>query len=329
MFDYNYQDKPLKSLLYSGFLHLIVLLLFWQLKSFLHFGEGHNQLKDKIEIETITPEQLQKWKTVGVENGKKDLFSVPLEQGMGFNQPKEKTQEKVKKAPKQVQRYQKKLEKVQKMVPQKDDRLKLKSLGTQELLTNKMTKQEVTRPSRSIKQNTIDEVPLVPLSKVGKAQNAQEQRQEKSRIISEALNTMGTTAEDRQLLAATGLNVEFNAPEGVDEDKLNSDEKVFYAFQKRTYMNYIGSVVSTYRSLSRSRPNLKSLLSNEPHRLSGRVVFDEKGNILTISILNGSTYDEVQTLFEKILENIRSLPNPPKALVKNHKFTIYYRLNIN
>ena len=60
------------------------------------------------------------------------------------------------------------------------------------------------------------------------------------------------------------------------------------------------------------------------------IVFDKEGNIVSIQIMRWSQSDEVQDLFEQTLKEIRSLPNPPKALLENNEeFNIYYNLKIN
>jgi outer membrane biosynthesis protein TonB len=75
---------------------------------------------------------------------------------------------------------------------------------------------------------------------------------------------------------------------------------------------------------------LRTALQSERHLLTGKIDFDKEGNILRIKILRSSPSDEVHQLFEETLKEIRSLPNPPKALVENREqFTIYYQLNIN
>ena len=132
-----------------------------------------------------------------------------------------------------------------------------------------------------------------------------------------------------QLLRYSDMNVKFAAPTGVSESELNSLEKIYYGFQKRTYESYITSFFSTFNNSLISRPALRTTIFNKPHKLTGRIIFDKDGNIVTIKIIKGSNDDDVQQVFEDTLKGIGSLPNPPQQLVKDGTIAVYYDLYIN
>src|SRR5690606_22823904 len=108
---------------------------------------------------------------------------------------------------------------------------------------------------------------------------------------------------DAKKLSQTDFDVNFVPPEGVSEDELNSAEKMFYSFQKRTFETYVNSFLSTYNDLSRTNPRIRDPLMNERHFLTARVIFDLEGNIMSIRILRSSPNDDIHNLFEKTLRN--------------------------
>jgi len=144
------------------------------------------------------------------------------------------------------------------------------------------------------------------------------------------LRDMGQHSTRAEILKSTGFNLHFEPPEGVPEDELNSVEKIFYSFQKRTFIGYVNSFMSSYQDTLNHYPQIQNALRSERHLLTGKVTFDKEGNIMRIRILRSSQNDEIHRLFETTLRNIRSLPNPPKAIIENRdQFDIYYQLKIN
>ena len=155
---------------------------------------------------------------------------------------------------------------------------------------------------------------------------------ERQRVIKDDLmKQLGPGTVNAKLANKSDFQIHFETPEGVDEDELNSAEKKYYSFQKRTFESYFHAFLKSYNSRLRSHPQLKGPLQRERHALTGRVTFDQQGNIVSIKILKWSKSDEVQELFEETLKSIRSLPNPPKSLLfkENKEFNIYYQLQIN
>lgn len=156
-------------------------------------------------------------------------------------------------------------------------------------------------------------------------------RQDKDRDFNNRiLKELSVDEEDAKALKIAGFNINFTPPEGVNEDELNSTEKIFYAFQKRTFLSYVNSFLKSYNEIAVTRPNLKKTFMSEKHTMVGKVIFDKEGNIVSVKILEWSLNDDIEKLFENTLENIHSLPNPPKAyLGPDEKFTLYYQLKIN
>lgn len=119
-------------------------------------------------------------------------------------------------------------------------------------------------------------------------------------------------------------------PEGVDVNELNSAEKIFYSFKKRTMEQYLSSFVDQYQTTKKIKPQITKKLIDGRHALSGRITFDKDGNIVTIKIIKSSQDDDIHNLFEETLKGINKVPNPPKDLLsKNEQFSIYYILKIN
>jgi hypothetical protein len=126
----------------------------------------------------------------------------------------------------------------------------------------------------------------------------------------------------------SNFEIRYERPEGVSEDELNSDEKAFYSFYKRSYVSYYNKLSATYEELAINRPRLTKDFENK-HLLVGRVDYDQNGNIITIKILKSSESDDIHYFFEETLKKL-VLPNPPKIFLKLKKeFSIYYQVQIN
>lgn len=119
-------------------------------------------------------------------------------------------------------------------------------------------------------------------------------------------------------------------PKGIPQDELNSIEKIYFSFQKRMYLQYVNSFISTYNQVIKERPLVKSSLRTSRHNLTARVVFDVEGNIISIKIIKSSPDDDIHELFEQTLRNIIKVPNPPDDFINSeNQFVIYYVLNVN
>ncbi|OFZ25282.1 MAG: hypothetical protein A2381_18875 [Bdellovibrionales bacterium RIFOXYB1_FULL_37_110] len=154
-------------------------------------------------------------------------------------------------------------------------------------------------------------------------------RMEKKNISAQKIITEHNIAySDPQTYRRTSFNIDFIPPEGVNEDELNSMEKMYYSFQKRTYLTYFNSFIKNFTRLSKIRPKLEQAVQTENHVLTGRITYDAQGHIVAIKIIRWSVNDNIQELFDETLKDL-VLPNPPVALVKNKEFTIYFQLVFN
>ncbi len=171
--------------------------------------------------------------------------------------------------------------------------------------------------------------PATPVASQEASTNSLSAR-EQGALQREIFKNLAPELADIQALGNSDFHLRFEPPEGVAESELNSAEKMFYSFQRRSFVNYVHSFFKSYRALILERPMLRRPLYEDTHILSGQVVFDARGNILSIKILQSSSNDDVHHLFEKTLTQMGELPNPPKTLVgENGQFTIYYQMNIN
>lgn len=119
-------------------------------------------------------------------------------------------------------------------------------------------------------------------------------------------------------------------PSADEQDKLNSHDKKFFIFFQRAYLSYVNSIISTFNAKSRRDPYLSQHLTNQTANLSANVIFNEDGEIERISFIKSSKSDKIYHLFEDIMKNIKSLPNPPFDLLdKDKKFKINYQLSFN
>ena len=126
----------------------------------------------------------------------------------------------------------------------------------------------------------------------------------------------------------SNFEIRYERPEGVSEDELNSDEKTYYSFYVRSYQNYFSKIYSTYEKTVIERPALARVFDKK-HLLIGKIDYDEKGNIVTVRILKSSEDDDLHYFFEETLKQLNQ-PNPPKVFTKSRKqFSIYYQLQIN
>ncbi len=247
-----------------------------------------------LELNSMPPqklEEIRKLRRLGVQNGKKD-FSVP----MGKNPVKE-------------------LKASESSTQQVD----LKSLGTKFTPELKAQSKEVAvnRKGVSIKKWKESSSSEIKIS----SQDRRDQQTMKQAFMNRLQSNEGIF----QAMEKSDLNIKFAPPDGVPEDELNSLEKKFFSFQKRTYTSYINNFINQYNQLSLAKPNLKNNLLGYHHHLSARATFDKNGDIVSIKVLRWSNFDDVQELFEKTIEAIHSLPNPPHEMLdKNDEFSIYF-----
>jgi hypothetical protein len=127
----------------------------------------------------------------------------------------------------------------------------------------------------------------------------------------------------------SSVSVQIEVPKGVNPDELNKFEMVFYSFQKRTAMNYISSFQRNFNDFNRQNPHLNFPLTKNQQIMTGRVTYDEEGNVKLIKMVKWTKVEKLQDFFLDVLKEMNSLQNPPKELVRNGEFSIYYSLIVN
>jgi hypothetical protein len=142
-------------------------------------------------------------------------------------------------------------------------------------------------------------------------------------------DAMAMSGTDKQL-ESSNVQVKLEVPEGVPEDQLNEYELKFYSFQKRTAQNYINSLFQNVEEFQKRNPHLHFPMTNAKQVMTGRLTYDEKGNIKQIKMVRWSNDDRVQKLFEEILKDMDTLHNPPHLLwEKTGEFSVFFTLQIN
>jgi hypothetical protein len=296
----------LVGLILSFLLHLLLILLPELLPQRMQLpGQFQVEVKPpKVTIRPATAQEIQRMRTVGIKNGAKNFSSrtstakIKGDVDRDGNGPRDFADLKVTK--KDVS----KIASVQKVNPS-------------EALEN----DQPTQQKSKFKPTKLSEEGLIGMRQLNNSKPV--------RLSSPNISTLPVAPHDALLLNKTDFNLGFIPPEGVSEDQLNSIEKMFFSFQKRTYESYVNAFISSYYELTTRKPYLKNILRDGEHLMRGRIVFDAKGNIESLEVLNSSNDDNVHELFEETLTNIQSLPNPPKQLLNSQgQMIIYYQLNI-
>ena len=135
--------------------------------------------------------------------------------------------------------------------------------------------------------------------------------------------------EFEKALGKSNVLVKLDVPKGVPEDELNKYELVFYSFRKRTALNYINSFYNELNEFSTTHPHLKFPMTEKEETLTGRVTYDQNGDVVKIKVLKWSNEKKLQDFFLEVLKDMNKLANPPKVIVKNGQFHIYYSLTLN
>lgn len=131
-------------------------------------------------------------------------------------------------------------------------------------------------------------------------------------------------------LANSDVMVKLEVPEGVNPDELNEYELMFYSFQRRTAINYVNSFYKNLDNFQRNNPHMKFPMTDTKQVMTGRLTYDEKGNIKQIKMIRWSNVDRLQDFFVDILKDMDTLHNPPQALwKKTGEFSIFFSLQIN
>lgn len=182
--------------------------------------------------------------------------------------------------------------------------------------------QKIIKPIKNVNEQKITSKAINPIKPTLRPD---------TEIRTNVISSANQTPETRRVLSNKDFDMEFTPPEGVTEDELNSFDKIFYSFIKRTYEKYVNSFVTSYFTLSSERPYLINDIETKKHLIRARATFDRKGNLVSIKIFNSESSDAVYDLFEKTIQGIDSLPNPPKEFFSSgdDEFNIYFVLKVN
>lgn len=133
-----------------------------------------------------------------------------------------------------------------------------------------------------------------------------------------------------QSLSNSDIMVNLEVPEGVNPDELNKYELMFYGFQRRTAIGYINSFYKKLDKFQTENPHLNFPMTDTKQLMTGKLTFDEKGNIVRIQMVRTSNERRLQGFFEEVLKDMDTLHNPPQALwSKSGEFSIFFTLVIN
>lgn len=138
-----------------------------------------------------------------------------------------------------------------------------------------------------------------------------------------------SSGEYERVLGKSNVLVKLEVPKGVPEDELNKYELVFYSFRKRTALNYINSFYNELNDFSTTNPHLKFPMTEKEETLTGRVTYDQNGEVVKIKMIKWSQTQKLQDFFLEVIKDMNSLPNPPKVIVKDGEFHVYYSLTLN
>lgn len=124
--------------------------------------------------------------------------------------------------------------------------------------------------------------------------------------------------------------VNLEVPEGVNPDELNKYELMFYGFQRRTAINYVNAFYKNLDKFQRENPHLNFPMTDTKQVMTGRLTYDEKGNVKQIKMIRWTNVDRLQNFFEDVLKDMDTLHNPPKPLwSQTGEFSIFFSLVIN
>lgn len=266
-------------------------------------------------IEVIKPEEVEKIRTAGIKNGKKNLQRPDLE----FKPPTPSQKKQIETPEKKGQPGQLSLDKLAPDLPKPQPVKKspIEVAPPKNPAQNQMAKNFLKSDHGDTGHfyfNYKDQK-VIP--------HSEGQEQLKNEALKTSAPPMNKATEK-----ISNFEIRYERPEGVSEDELNSDEKAYYSFYVRSYQNYFAKIYSSYEKIVVERPALAKIFDKK-HLLIGKIDYDEQGNIITVKILKSSEDDDLHYFFEETLKQLNQ-PNPPKIFTKNRKqFSIYYQLQIN
>jgi hypothetical protein len=261
--------------------------------------------KNSITVDTINQQELQQlkqqWRKVGIKNGKKndqEFFQGQVKKKIDLSNLAIKPGS-TKTPPVD------KIENSQNLNP-----------------TNALTGNQKVSSARATYNNRISK----------QLQNNATSNKPFQMMIKEELAHISTDSKnDSDLLTIlnnTDLQLRLDPPEGVSVDELNQLESIFFGFNQRAMAKFIQTIFNEYLKMDRKSPFFMRQLKIKNESMLGKVTFDQNGDIIKINFLRSSDLEPVQVLFENTLQSMQKLQNPPKDLIKNGEFSIFYQLII-
>ncbi|MBA2405189.1 MAG: hypothetical protein H0V66_10495 [Bdellovibrionales bacterium] len=130
--------------------------------------------------------------------------------------------------------------------------------------------------------------------------------------------------------AGDKISLKYEVPDGKSLDELNDVELRLYGFLKRGAKNYATSIASELHDFNLKYPHIHFPMTDTKQLMTGRLTYDEKGNLKQIKMIRWTNIDKLQGFFEQVLKRMEVMQNPPKELwQKNGEFTVFVTLQIN
>lgn len=132
------------------------------------------------------------------------------------------------------------------------------------------------------------------------------------------------------ILSSKRVALNFEVPNGKNADELNDSQLKLYGFLRRGAIKYVNSISSEIKDFELKNPHLQFPLVETKQTLTGRLVYDNQGNLKQIKMVRWSNNDKLQGFFENVLKRLENLQNPPKELwAESGEFTVFVTLQIN
>lgn len=224
----------------------------------------------------------------------------------------------------------------------KDSKIKSSAYVSKTSNPSQAISKEKYAPKKSLSFSDLNEArPLAPMARPGTRPEVEVPRKKGLSAISlkgadiskfaRASNAATLSGDPRAAgIQNSDILVNLEVPEGVNPDELNKYELMFYGFQRRTAINYINSFYNNLNKFQRENPHLAFPMTADKQIMTGRLTYDEKGNIKQIKMIRWSNQDKLQDFFLNVLKEMDTLHNPPQALwEKNGEFSIFFSLVVN
>lgn len=132
------------------------------------------------------------------------------------------------------------------------------------------------------------------------------------------------------VLSSKRISLNFELPKGKNLDELNESELKLYSFLRRGAIKYVNSLSAEIKDFEMKNQHLNFPLTDAKQVLTGRMVFDQEGNLKQIKMVRWTNIDRLQGFFENVLKRLDTLQNPPKELwAQEGEFAIFVTLQVN